>query len=647
MFTTQQDPQAALEHFQAGVQALAGTDLVSERASLLMEAGALLAGPLRRFEQALPVCELALQLAEESGRQDIAANAMGNLALALLNLGHAEQAAERFESLAALQREIGDTAGLEHTQFNLQLAYRSSGKSARMHLDPNSNDPDVVFTNAMDLALASQYPDAIREFERGIAMLASSDRPYASRGQVLMNFARTLLSAGDTGRSIATMKAAVADLESAGHAQDLHDALAWLAAVLIEDETEGLAYAQRALTHSRKLRSNELLAIDLAQLGQNRLAARRPEEAIGPVEAAAQLSQLGEIRSALAQALTGVGRTVEARAIYEELLGGAADTPGKVSLLLGLSQLLEKSGDPGGALARLQEARDLTAGTVSREGAFVANSLGPGAAANGTPGGRRRNPGRRHQKRERPRIATTRVVAAQQFRRGAQELGDLDAAEASLVRAQEGFRALGNRASEAISLAALGNVSLTRRDSQQALARYQEAADLAHEVDAGTEAACLDSLGMIYTQLGKPERAVEYHRRAAQLHEALQAWDSLLVDLVNIGQTYTALDEMQAAGETLTRARRLAQDHELSHWGLPLLAGLIAQAERRWKESMAHFREAIETVEGIRGSLPSAEAQRQWATRKADIYRFGVEAALEAHDGEAAVDSSNAAGPVI
>ena len=84
--------EVALSHPARRIVALA-----PHLTELVYAAGALLAGPLRRFEQSLPISELALRLAEEAGLKDIAANATGNLALALLNLRRAEEAAEMFE----------------------------------------------------------------------------------------------------------------------------------------------------------------------------------------------------------------------------------------------------------------------------------------------------------------------------------------------------------------------------------------------------------------------------------------------------------------------------------------------------------------------------------------------------------------------
>ena len=90
MFTASHDAESALGYYRLGEQALDGTDLKLERAHLLNESAALLAGPLRRFEESLPLSELAARLAEDSGDKKIAADSLGNSALALLNLNRAE-----------------------------------------------------------------------------------------------------------------------------------------------------------------------------------------------------------------------------------------------------------------------------------------------------------------------------------------------------------------------------------------------------------------------------------------------------------------------------------------------------------------------------------------------------------------------------
>jgi CHAT domain-containing protein len=172
-----------------------------------------------------------------------------------------------------------------------------------------------------------------------------------------------------------------------------------------------------------------------------------------------------------------------------------------------------------------------------------------------------------------------------------------------------------------------------------ALGRFQEAADLARSVDAtATEATCVDSLGAIYTRLGKPGRPVEYHRRAAELHESLHDWEALVVDLVNVGQTYLALDEVSAAADALRKVEDVTEKHKISHWAAAFLAGLVSARQGRWVDAKPNFRKAIKTLEGIRGSLPTPASKRQWAATTANTYRLVVEVALDAEDGEAAVE---------
>jgi CHAT domain-containing protein/tetratricopeptide (TPR) repeat protein len=641
MFSASRDPESALSFYRLGEQVLEGTDLKLERAHLLNEAAALLTGPLRRFEEALRGSELAARLAEDSDNKKTTGDALGNTALALMHLDRAEQAVTLFERVARLQEEIGDTVGLQNTRFNLSVAYGRLGRNERVKFDQGSEDPDVVFTNAANVALQGRYDEAILEFERGFSIIASREDPYPNEGQVRMNFARTLFSAGDRKRSIEEMKKAALHLEASHLERDLHEALAWLASMFVGDDVDGRRYADRALALARRLGDADALAVDLAQFGQNRLAAGRPEEALGPLEEATRLSGRNEIKSTLAQALAGVGRRSDSRKLYEELMGSAeaSDPQRKAVLLVGLSEVLESSGDSKGALQLLIEARDLTAPlSESLESASVANHLGLALLKSG--------------KLEQAvqtfenGIGLARALGLwrlelsllNNFGNALKELGDLDGAETVLTQVRDRSRANGIPISEAVALASLGNVSTSRGGLDSALARFQEAADLAHGVDASTEATCVDSLGGIYSRLGKPARAIEYHRRAAELHESLHAWGALVVDLVNVGQTHLALDENSSAADWLRKAQELTEQRKISHWSVPFLAGLVSAREGRWPDAKPHFRQAIETIESIRGSLPTPTAQRQWASSKADTYRLAVETALDAGDGEAAVE---------
>jgi CHAT domain-containing protein/tetratricopeptide (TPR) repeat protein len=641
MFSASGDPEGALQFYRRGEQVLASTELKADRAHLLNEAAALLVGPLRRFEESLPLSELAARLAEETGNKKDAANSLGNNAIALMNLDRAEEAVQQLNRVAKLQEEIGDLQGLQNTRFNLTQASARLRPTERAAFEGGSIDPDVGFANATNLALTGQRDEAIAEFERGFAMVASRKPPYAAEGQMRMNFARALFDTGDRDRATQEMKKAVVSLESGHHERDLHDAFTWLASILVEDDIEGLRYAEQAIALSRRMGDDEELAIDLGQLGQNRTLAGHPEQALEPLEEADRLLHRSAIRSALAQALLAAGRAPEARKIYEELIASdeASDPRRKASWMIGLSDVSEKMGEGESALGLLSSARDLIAPLgESREGAYLANHLGLALlkrgkleqAAETLEGGieQARSLG----------LWRLELSLLTNFGNALKERGDLDGAEEVLNEVRDKCRARGITKSEAVAVASLGNISSSRGDTQGALGRFQEAADLAHGVDASTEATCVDSLGAIYSRLGKPARAIEYHLRAAELHESLLDWDALVLDRINVTQTYLALGEDKLASEWLHRAEQLSRERKITHWSVPYMAGFVLTREGRWPEAKVQFRTAIETIESIRGSLPTPTAQRQWAASQEDLYRRASEAALEMQDGEAAVE---------
>jgi CHAT domain-containing protein/tetratricopeptide (TPR) repeat protein len=641
MFSASSDPEGALEFYRRGERVLAGTELKADRAHLLNEAAALLVGALRRFEESLPLSELAARLAEETGNKKDAANSLGNNAVALMSLNRADEAVKQLNRVASLQEEIGDIQGLQNTRFNLTQAYARLRPTERAPFERGSTDPDVVFANATNLALSGQRDEAVAEFVRGLAIVALRKPPYAAEGQMRMNFARTLFDTGDRDRATEEMKKAVVSLEAGHHERDLHDAFTWLASMLVEDDIEGLRYADQAIALSRRMGDDEKLAIDLGQLGQNRLLAGHPEQALEPLEEADRLLHRSEIRSALAQVFLAVGRAPQARRIYEELIASneASDPSRKASWMIGLSEVFEKMGEGESALALLSTARDLISPLgESRESAYVANHFGLALLKRGMLEQAAETLEAGVEQARSLGLWRLELSLLTNFGNALKELGDLDGAEDVLNEVRDKCRKRGIAKSEAVAVASLGNISSSRGDTQGALGRFQEAADLAHGVDSSTEATCVDSLGAIYSRLGKPARAIEYHLRAVELHESLYDWDALVLDQINVTQTYLALGESKLASEWLHRAEQLSRERNITHWSVPYMAGLVLTREGRWPEAKVQFRTAIETIESIRGSLPTPTAQRQWAASQEDLYRRAMEAALEMQDGEAAVE---------
>jgi Tfp pilus assembly protein PilF len=97
---------------------------------------------------------------------------------------------------------------------------------------------------------------------------------------------------------------------------------------------------------------------------------------------------------------------------------------------------------------------------------------------------------------------------------------DYPAAAASLARALQLYRDLGERPGEAQALNHQGELSLASGEPAEARDRYEEALAIAVSIAARPEQArALEGLGRCHLQDGQPDRAAERLRQALDIYQ--------------------------------------------------------------------------------------------------------------------------------
>lgn len=116
------------------------------------------------------------------------------------------------------------------------------------------------------------------------------------------------------------------------------------------------------------------------------------------------------------------------------------------------------------------------------------------------------------------------------------------------------FRAHGITRGAAMALLSLGNCSRPAADSDTAVAYYEQALSILHEIDDQWSVAWVEhALGLVHGQEGRFTEAEEHHRRALPVFQRFGDRRSEAATLVALGET------LQATGD-ITEARRCWQD---------------------------------------------------------------------------------------
>ena len=143
-------------------------------------------------------------------------------------------------------------------------------------------------------------------------------------------------------------------------------------------------------------------------------------------------------------------------------------------------------------------------------------------------------------------------------------MNDSERAFSHAHRARELFELLGHdRAGQAASLNTVGWLEAQLGNTDEGLAYCQQALALAEEIDNRPIAALTwDSLGYVRHLLGEHEAAVSCYQRAAAIFTDIGATLNRAEALINLGDTYAAAGDRQAARDQWQEALEV---FELSH----------------------------------------------------------------------------------
>ncbi len=136
------------------------------------------------------------------------------------------------------------------------------------------------------------------------------------------------------------------------------------------------------------------------------------------------------------------------------------------------------------------------------------------------------------------------------------------------------------------------------------------------------EGNTLSTIGLVYYRLGQYEKALDYYRQALPIHqEAGFQWGQAM-DLVFIGQVCRTLGRNDKAGEPLNEALKIARATKAAE---PLWRALwnLGETEARQGASaaaIAHYEQALDTIEGMRAELSEKAVQTSFMKDKLGVY---------------------------
>jgi CHAT domain-containing protein/Flp pilus assembly protein TadD len=147
----------------------------------------------------------------------------------------------------------------------------------------------------------------------------------------------------------------------------------------------------------------------------------------------------------------------------------------------------------------------------------------------------------------------TRAAAERAYQEGKQlyRQGTAESLRQAIAKYQEAlplYRAVGDKAREALILNNIGLVYDDLGETQKALDSYNQSLPLARAVsDKATEAVILSNIGAVYDALGERQKALDSYNQSLPLFRAVDNKAGEARTLSNIGLVYSALGEKQKA----------------------------------------------------------------------------------------------------
>ncbi|MEG4455240.1 tetratricopeptide repeat protein [Microcoleus sp. N9_A1] len=149
------------------------------------------------------------------------------------------------------------------------------------------------------------------------------------------------------------------------------------------------------------------------------------------------------------------------------------------------------------------------------------------------------------------------------------EQGTAEALRGAIVKYEEAlklYRKAGDREKEAVTLNSIGLVYSELGEQQKALQYLNQSLPLSQAVGDRSQAAItLNSIGLVYSKLGEPQKALQYFNQSLPLGRAVGDRSGEAITLSNIGKVYSDLGEKQTAleyyNQSLPPTRALGDRH--------------------------------------------------------------------------------------
>jgi tetratricopeptide (TPR) repeat protein len=196
-------------------------------------------------------------------------------------------------------------------------------------------------------------------------------------------------------------------------------------------------------------------------------------------------------------------------------------------------------------------------------------------------------------------------------------------------------RQIKDRRGEGASLGNLGIIYVNLGQYDRALEYFQQALAIDREVkDRRGEGHALGNLGLVYGRLGQHDRALKYHQETLAIRREIKDRLGEGSALGSLARIYGDLGQLDKALEASKESLKISQEVGApdSLWRAQRGLGAVEVKIEKYGAAIKHYRQAIDTIEGLRGGLRSKEVKISFMQDKLFMYDELIELLRSLHE---------------
>jgi tetratricopeptide (TPR) repeat protein len=196
-------------------------------------------------------------------------------------------------------------------------------------------------------------------------------------------------------------------------------------------------------------------------------------------------------------------------------------------------------------------------------------------------------------------------------------------------------REIKDRRNQTNELINLGEVYHDIGQYQEALQCYRQALELARKLKSRrSQGQALTDMGLAYYDLGQYKKSLECHQKSLAIHRETKDRVDQGTDLVSLGLVFDNLGQPDQARKALQEALKLCQEvgNPENLWRAQRGLGKVEAHQASYDQAIKHYRQALDTIEGMRAGLGSKESKSTYMKNKLFVYDELIELLRSLHE---------------